>query len=1288
MYVENVVMIQFAASATAADRQAVYADLDAVVVRDYDRLNFTYVEISRGTTPEAIARWSGDPRVEIIEANARIFADGPPPSDPEFPKQWHLQNTGQPATNFGPGTPGADVDARRAWCITQGHPDALVAVLDTGVFYDHPDLQSSIFRNPGEIADNGIDDDGNGFVDDVRGWNFEGVQDGGIGDNDPNDTSGHGTLVAGVIAAAADGVGSVGVAPEASVLPVRVLTNTATSPPSGTNLEVALGIYYAVDMGADILNCSFGSNIGSGLLSQALEYANAHGALAVCAAGNSRFDNDAIFFYPASYDLPNVIAVAASDPTDRHASSFSNYGVETVELVAPGVDIWGTIVRRLSPGVLYGSSSGTSFAAPQVSGALALIETIAPELVVPHPFEVITDNVDVVPELRFLVESSGRLNAHRALASLLPVDNVGPAKVEDLRVSDTGSNWIELEWTAPGDDGMIGQACCYDLRFGFGDFDFADGIRVGDSPEPRPAGETQRFRVDGFDPETEVTFAFRTFDEGSGISQISNVVTGVTNPPDFLVQEPLIVLLGPTGTAGSFEVHLENLADEPLTFEATADAPYLEVLTPGGTMPVGGTAEVDVDFDFTGLGGGTLHTTLRVVDADGSHEIDVPVEARVIAGADLRVMPSAVDFGPTFVGVPAVRTVEVANIGFRPLVVEAITADEGVVLDGVGLPLTVAAGESETLALEYTPGSSGPQAEAFELQSNDPTDEFTPMSLTSFAIAMPRVELVPADLTVPGLTNRPTDPFPVTVRNVQLEGPNLDARFTVLAADGGPAPGWVAVEPASVQVAPGGEAEIELRLSTAGLLPGTEHAILRVESNDAGRPDFEVPITFEVAGQATLVVDGARVDFGSIPAGTFREEALRIENTGDIPLDVALDVRPPFAALPSSLTVPPGETGHFGVRYRPDEATGDASLLRVRTNDPERPLVTLSLVGQARSEGQWSGTIFLDRPLTVPADEMLRLAPGTQIEAVPLEEPGRDGVSCLLEVRGELDVDGSEDDPVTFNAQNAAGWTGIVVDGRARASHWEITGAATGLEIRDGGAVSLRCSRIAGNDTGIRYDGTFGTELVLRGVELQNRRVNVVAGGTYGLEVGGDDDAEGGRNVFRVGDDIDALNFDVLDISVPPFRLDGNSWIYWDGTVLSDESVTPILGSLRGLAWTNSTIFPTRPPGDLGCEDEPIGPDPGAATLGFARRLENPVRGPLDVDFDLPPEFRGRVRLQVFDVRGARVRSLVDRETGPGRFVAPWDLADHGGQQVGAGVYFVRFEAGAVTQTKKLVVLR
>jgi hypothetical protein len=287
--------------------------------------------------------------------------------EPQQALQWMIRNTGSPAQASGwPGVAGADANLLPAWTVSRG-AGRVIAVVDTGVALDHPDLAPNLWANPGETCANGIDDDRNGHVDDCHGWDF-GSND-SIPDADsagsPND---HGTHVAGIAAAAVNGVGIAGAAPDSGIMAVKVSYGSAMLPMSA----IYSGIVYAVENGADVVNLSLGSAVGTprsavALLEQAIALAATRNVVVVAAAGNAGADVSTAPTYPAGFSqfYPNVVSVGATTNTDTRAS-FSNYG-RTVDLWAPGAWIYSATVGG------HSWKSGTSMAAPVVAGAAAVL---------------------------------------------------------------------------------------------------------------------------------------------------------------------------------------------------------------------------------------------------------------------------------------------------------------------------------------------------------------------------------------------------------------------------------------------------------------------------------------------------------------------------------------------------------------------------------------------------------------------------------------------------------------------------------------------------------------------------------------------------------------------------------------------------------------------------------------------------------------------------------------------------------------------------------------------------
>jgi subtilisin family serine protease len=418
----------------------------------------------RNNLDKIISDYENDPRFEYVERDsiitlpdvkttsptpenlAAITPQITTPNDPYYPQRlWGLNNTGQTG-----GTPDADIDAPEAWDIQRGDPNLVIGVIDTGVDYNHPDLVDNIWTNPGETAGDGIDNDGNGYIDDVRGWDFA------YGDNDPMDGHSHGTHVAGTIAGKGNnGVGVTGVAWQGKILPLKLFSDSGDSRTS----DAILALNYATAKGVKLTNNSWGGGPYSQGLYDAINSAGQQGALFIAAAGNNGSNNDITPHYPASYDLPNIISVAATDHNDA-LSIFtppraSNYGLTSVDLGAPGSHIYST-----TPGGIYDYKSGTSMASPHVAGAAALVWAQNPTWSAQEVKNRLLQTTDPNPALSGLTVSGGGLNLYNALggSTQQPANDNFANRIllGDLPVSTTGSNiGATVEPQEPSQSGAI-----------------------------------------------------------------------------------------------------------------------------------------------------------------------------------------------------------------------------------------------------------------------------------------------------------------------------------------------------------------------------------------------------------------------------------------------------------------------------------------------------------------------------------------------------------------------------------------------------------------------------------------------------------------------------------------------------------------------------------------------------------------------------------------------------------------------------------------------------------------
>ncbi|MCA9795104.1 MAG: S8 family serine peptidase, partial [Candidatus Eremiobacteraeota bacterium] len=360
--------------------------VDTTVVETLDGIQAGVLEINSGqTVPATVFALSANPDVEYVEPNYLMqLADSvTAPTDGFFAQQWGLNNDGASTvpgdTNFPAGLANVDTRACDAWATTKGS-GVIVAVLDTGIRATHVDVDDNLWVNTGEIAGNLIDDDGNGYVDDINGADLRFTS---TTDGDLTDENSHGSNVASIIGAEENGTGVVGIAPQCKLMILKV---GGTGGAITIELAAAVkGVDYATDNGANVINMSFTSKTSSRALKDAIDRAAAQNVLCVCASGNDTDDLETTPHYPAAYKSPNILTVGAHSPTDT-VSEFSNVGATSVDLFAPGgdtMDSGATTPTSASHYFLLGIANtgdnsyigaiGTSQAAPFGAGAAALL---------------------------------------------------------------------------------------------------------------------------------------------------------------------------------------------------------------------------------------------------------------------------------------------------------------------------------------------------------------------------------------------------------------------------------------------------------------------------------------------------------------------------------------------------------------------------------------------------------------------------------------------------------------------------------------------------------------------------------------------------------------------------------------------------------------------------------------------------------------------------------------------------------------------------------------------------
>ena len=576
----------------------------------------TRAEVGRGRSmASTLRRLRNNRDVEFAEPNYILTAYAVP-NDPQFSSLWGLNNTGQTG-----GVADADIDAPEAWNLQVGG-NVVIAVVDSGVDYTHPDLAGNIWSNTAEIPGNGRDDDGNGYVDDVRGWDFAN------NDNNPMDDNNHGTHVAGTIAASGNnGQGVVGVNWSAQIMPLKFLTSTG----SGTTADAIAAVDYAVANGARIINASWGGGPYSAAMFNALSAANNAGVLFVAAAGNDGRNNDTTPSYPADYDLPNVISVAATDDADTLAG-FSNFGVASVDLGAPGVSILSTI-----PGNGYATYSGTSMAAPHVAGVAGLVVASNPGIGIAALRAALLGSTDVVADLSGRTVTGGRVNAFNALGGSTPpaVVSVSPGTAavlvgDSLQFSASGGaapyTWSVAD-SAVGSISATGQFMA--LTVGVTRVIATDANGVQSSPAMVTVNSN-----------AVVSITPNTATLGIG-QQVTFAATGGSAPYSWRSNDPTIATINQisgvlTGlAAGVTTVSVTDngnrtVTSGPITVSNISVSPNTATLNVGGTQQFGvsggvapytwrssnpGVASIDGSGRLTALSAGT--TIVSVTDANG-----------------------------------------------------------------------------------------------------------------------------------------------------------------------------------------------------------------------------------------------------------------------------------------------------------------------------------------------------------------------------------------------------------------------------------------------------------------------------------------------------------------------------------------------------------------------------------------------------------------------------------------------------------------------------------------------
>ena len=997
-YVPGEVLIKFKETATEAQRNGVLREMGATKIKDFDFIGVSHQRLNGLTVEEALSRFKGHPHILFIEPNIYCERDVIP-NDPIFPEQWQLHNTlGDPYP------PNVDIRAANAWDVFRGSDEIIVGIIDSPIDVNHPDLVDNLYRNYGEIPLNGIDDDNNGWVDDYFGFGYQGqdTAEGGL----------HGTAVSSVVGAKPNnGIGIAGVCWDVRILQLaedRSIT------------EITARIDYAISCNAHILNMSFGTNIEAYIetLRLACQRADDAGIYMVCSAGNDDKDiddpdNDP--HYPASYDIDNIIAVTS---TGRFDNQTYNYGAVSVDLAAPYT------AEVCIPGGEYDMVAGTSLSSPTVAGVLALMMgKFGPDSGMDFKARLL-ETVDHLESLEGKCVSGGRVNAFLAIAD---PDYMAPATIRNVTIKEIASNWIELEWTATGDDGGAGTASEYEFRYStkpirnIRQFEMATPIES--VPYPQPAGSIETFVIDGLEQGTTYYIAFRVFDEwGSYYYRLgedyTNNVSGIKKIKGFTTLGPPAIAIVPSTLVADpekwnlnrFTFEIENNGVGTLDYEILTPEEYwwITCSPAAGSIESSDSETVAIYIRADDLPCGENTAYVEIASNDYSNPlVTLPLELTVSGEAKLAVEPASIDFGPVIVGQADTEYVYVTNRGCETLQLLNMSCDH---LDYWVDRLILIPPDTTFLSIvTFAPSSYG------EIDGNlnlvvegNYGPVITKIPLSGEGVTPPEIVIVPEELSTPTLYTGAIHHEALTIYNTG--GYQLD----VTLGEGG-IPEWVSLSTSVGSIAPGDSLVVDVVFRSLGYCQD-QAGVLSINSNDPDTPVINVPLSMTVLPESHIASSEGLLDWGDVYTiikpikKTFQVMNLGCDGHVLTVSNIVSSVPNVFSVVTATpFTVNPGESHDVAVTLLVGVDPGIyQSILTIYSDDPDRPesyieLWVNVLEGMLQASGGTEEAPIVDSAGPAPLD--LRACPNpfnpnTEIR-FNLDRPGRIELR-IYDVRGAL----------------------------------------------------------------------------------------------------------------------------------------------------------------------------------------------------------------------------------------------------------------------------------------------